>query len=155
MRDRPIGCAHWSYAAAVAEGMCRKAMASSTKTSDYPRGVFLDLQNNFFALLLEAQSEQPTKHGLNSISLSYLACVALGAIDPDAVSTQARCNDTISTFAKLHAKFAADWAPNAEERESLGKLAEFFLWIRDRGESEAFDRRMNGPRDSQDISLVA
>jgi hypothetical protein len=133
-----VGPSHWAYMASVmAEKLGRMRDTKQVVTAQIPAGVYHDARQ-FFGLVLDAAGDRTPGNPPASINAYALAADAVRAAHADA--SRAEVGQTLEKQKALLDTLQAERALGDDEVETLSSLQAFFLWLKQEGESEAYER---------------
>ncbi len=133
-----VGPSHWAYMASVmAEKLQQIATAKEITAARIPPGVYHDAQE-FYRLVLEAAGDGTPLNPPASVNAYALAADAVRAVRADA--SRAEVEETLGRQKALLEDLNEPRKLNAEELETLSSLQSFFLWLKQEGESDAYER---------------
>jgi hypothetical protein len=132
-----VGPSYWAYMASVmAERLQQVANARQTVAGQIPAGVYRDARE-FYRLVLEAAGDGTPVNPPASINAYALAADAVRAGRADA--TRADVEQTLARQKALLDDLQRTRGLSEEELETLSSLHSFFLWLKQEGESEAYE----------------
>jgi len=133
-----VGPSHWAYMASVmAERLQQIRNAKQTAAAQIPPGVYRDARE-FYRLVLEAAGDGTPGNPPASINAYALAADAVRAVRADA--SRADVEKTLGKQKALLDKLQQPRGLSEEELETLSSLHAFFLWLKQEGESDAYER---------------
>jgi len=133
-----VGPSHWAYMASVmAERLQQIRNAKQTAAAQIPAGVYRDARE-FYRLVLEAAGDGTPGNPPASINAYALAADAVRAARADA--SRADVEETLGRQKALLDKLQQPGGLNEAELDTLSSLHAFFLWLKQEGESDAYER---------------
>jgi hypothetical protein len=133
-----VGPSHWAYMASVmAEKLQQIASAKEITATLIPAGVYHDAQE-FYRLVLEAAGENTPVNPPASINAYALAADGVRAVRADA--SRAEVEQTLEKQKALLESLNQPRRLSEKELEILSSLRVFFLWLKQEGESDAYER---------------
>jgi hypothetical protein len=131
-----VGPSHWAYMASVMAEKLQQ-MCNTRQTTRIPVGVYRDA-GEFYRLVLEAAGDGTPVNPPASINAYALAADAVRAVRADA--SRADVEQTLGKQKALLDSLQDSRELSEEELKTLSSLHEFFLWLKQEGESEAYER---------------
>jgi hypothetical protein len=133
-----VGPSHWAYMASVMAAKLQ-LMVDNKRTLDgqIPVGVYRDARE-FYKLVLEAAGDDTPANPPASINAYALAADAVRAVRADA--SRADVEQTLGTQNTLLNRLQQTSVLSEDELKTLSSLRTFFLWLKQEGESEAYER---------------
>jgi len=132
-----VGPSRWAYMASVmAEKLGQVAATKQTRAGQFPAGVYSDARE-FYRLVLEAAGDGTPVNPPASVSAYALAADAVRAERADA--TRAEVEQTLERQKALLDDLPKTRELSTNELETLTSLQSFFLWLKQEGESEAYE----------------
>jgi hypothetical protein len=133
-----VGPSHWAYMASVmAEKLQQVANAGQTAAGPIPVGVYRDARE-FYKLVLEAAGDGTPVNPPASINAYALAADAVRATSANA--SRAEVEETLGRQKALLDDLQQPRTLSEQELTTLSTLRAFFLWLKQEGESEAYER---------------
>ncbi len=134
-----VGPSHWAYMASVMAAKLRPMVdAKRTLAVQIPVGVYRDAQE-FYRLVLEAAGDGTPVNPPASINAYALAADAVRAVSAD-VRSRADVEQTLGRQNALLGNLKEPRPLSEEELKTLTSLHAFFLWLKQEGESDAYER---------------
>lgn len=132
-----VGPSHWAYMASVmAEKLEQMHAAKQTTAAVIPPGVYRDARE-FYGLVLEAAGDGTPIDPPASINAYALAADAVRAESANA--SRAEVEQTLASQKTLLDKLQQPRELSEEELKTLSSLRAFFLWLKQEGESDAYE----------------
>ncbi len=129
---------HWAYMASVMAEKLRQILnAQQTGDAQIPPGVYRDARE-FYRLVLEAAGDGTPGNPPASINAYALAADAVRAVQADA--SRADVEATLGRQKALLDDLQQPRGLSEEELNTLSSLRAFFLWLKQEGESDAYER---------------
>jgi hypothetical protein len=133
-----VGPSHWAYMASVMATKLQKMVdAKRTLADQIPVGVYRDARE-FYRLVLEAAGDDTPANPPASINAYALAADAVRAARADA--SRADVEQTLGSQYTLLNNLQRSSVLSEDELKTLSSLRAFFLWLKEEGESEAYER---------------
>ena len=133
-----VGPSHWAYMASVMAAKLRPMVdARRTLAARIPVGVYRDARE-FYKLVLEAAGDGTPVNPPASINAYALAADAVRAASADA--SRADVEQTLHRQKALLDDLGEPRELSGEELKTLSSLHTFFLWLKQEGESDAYER---------------
>ena len=133
-----VGPSHWAYMASVMATKLQKMVdAKRTLADQIPVGVYRDARE-FYRLVLEAAGDDTPANPPASINAYVLAADAVRAARADA--SRADVEQTLGSQYTLLNNLQRSSVLSEDELKTLSSLRAFFLWLKEEGESEAYER---------------
>jgi hypothetical protein len=133
-----VGPSHWAYMASVMAAKLQQMIdAKQSLAGQIPVGVYRDA-GEFYRLVLEAAGDRTPVNPPASINAYALAADAVRALSADA--SRADVEQTLTKQKALLDDLKQPRALNDEELKTLSSLQAFFLWLKQEGESDAYER---------------
>ena len=133
-----VGPSHWAYMASVMVKKLQEIVDTKESAAHpIPPGVYRDAQE-LYRLVLEAAGDATPVNPPASINAYALAADAVRAQRADA--SRAEVKQTLEKQKALLDDLQRARAFSEEELETLASLQAFFLWLKQEGESEAYER---------------
>jgi hypothetical protein len=132
-----VGPSHWAYMASVmAEKLARMGETRQADVAQIPVGVYRDAKR-FFGLVLDAAGDHTPVNPPASVNAYALAADAVRATHADA--SRAEVAQTLEKQKALLDALQDTRALNHEDLQTLLSLQAFFVWVKQEGESEAYE----------------
>ena len=133
-----VGPSHWAYMASVmADRLEQIAIVKRTAAAEIPRGVYSDARE-FYKLVLEAAGVGTPVNPPASINAYALAADAVRAASANA--SRADVEHTLGKQKALLDNLQESRELSEDDLETLSSLHAFFLWLKQEGESDAYER---------------
>ena len=133
-----VGPSHWAYMASVMAAKLQQMVdAKRTLDGQIPVGVYRDARE-FYKLVLEAAGDDTPANPPASINAYVLAADAVRAARADA--SRADVEQTLGSQYTLLNNLQRSSVLSEDELKTLSSLRAFFLWLKEEGESEAYER---------------
>jgi hypothetical protein len=133
-----VGPSHWAYMASVmADRLQQIADARQTDAVQIPIGVYRDARE-FYKLVLEAAGDGTPINPPASISAYALAADAVRAIRTNA--SRAEVEEELGRQKVLLDDLQQPRGLSGDELRTLSSLHAFFLWLKQEGESDAYEQ---------------
>ena len=133
-----VAPSHWAYMASVmAEKLQKILNAKQTAAAQIPAGVYRDARE-FYRLVLEAAGDGTPANPPASINAYALAADGVRAARANA--SRADVEETLCRQKALLDKLPQPYALSEEELKTLSSLRAFFLWLKQEGECDAYER---------------
>ncbi len=132
-----VGPSHWAYMASVmAEKLQAMRDSGETNVARIPPGVLRDARE-FYNLVLDAAGEKAPVNPPASINAYALAADAVRAVSGDA--SRADVGETLGKQKELLDGIQEPRKLDSEELHTLSSLHGLFLWLKQEGESDAYE----------------
>ena len=132
-----IGPSHWAYMASVmAEELQQIASTKRTVAGQIPSGVYRDARE-FYKLVVDAAGDGTPVNPPASINAYALAADAVRSVRVNASRSEVK--KTLESQKKLLDDLQQTRDLSGEEIETLSSLRSFFLWLKNEGESDAYE----------------
>ena len=133
-----VGPSHWAYMASVmADKLQQIASAKQTVAAKIPVGVYRDARE-FYRLVLEAAGDGTPIDPPASINAYALAADAVRAESANA--SRADVEQTLGRQKALLDSLQESRRLSEDELKTLSSLRAFFQWLKQEGESDAYER---------------